>query len=115
MADFFTKALARPSEELELLGDKIVVRGLSMGELVELSRQKKGETPKDNLTLTCELIARCSFNKKTGKPLFEGIEPSKIPEINPGIYHALNDVVSRVNAAVAGNSKATGGEGSSSA
>lgn len=107
MADFLSKAVARNSETIELLGEQVEIRGLSIGELVEVTRPKKGEEAKDNVTLSCELISRCCY-RPDGKQL---IPEDKIPELRkfqPAVFNALNDAVTRVNGTIAGNSKATG-------
>jgi hypothetical protein len=116
MADFLAKARQRPTESLELLGYNIEVRGLSMREIVEITKVPKGTPAKDNLTLTCELIARCCYDKKTNKPLIGPEQIGEIPDaLGPALYNELSDVLNRVNGTPSGNSRATGGDDSSSA
>lgn len=106
MADFLSKAIsAHASEEIELLGTKIEVRGLSIGELVALTKSKKGEE-KDNVSLTSALIAACCFTKD-GSPLVPADKVEMIKLFPPTVFGALNDAVTRVNGVLPGNLRAT--------
>jgi hypothetical protein len=104
MADFLSKAKALNRETIELLGEKIEVRGISIGELVAISKPKKG-AERDSLDIAAELIAACCYRPDGSKLVPDA---AACREWAPVIFNELNAACERVNASVAGNSKATG-------
>jgi hypothetical protein len=104
MADILAKLKQRQSEKIVLHGVTIEVRGLSIGELMEVSKPKAGEKARDNQSLMADLIVLCCF--VGGKPLVADV--SEVWQFTPEVFKALNDAVTNVNGGASGNSKATG-------
>jgi hypothetical protein len=105
MGDFLKRVTRRPSELVEVDGTKIEVRGLSVGEMNNLRRKHKGDEDALGLAIIC---ASCLLD---GKPVFD---ETNINDVMPQYLGPLVSVVNKINGQDSGNSRATGGEGSSS-
>lgn len=104
MADFIAKAKKRPVETITVLGERIEVRGLSIGELMDLTKSSKGEPAPDNQKLAAALISLCCYGKDGNKII---PDPSVLDEFSPDVFRQLNEAVTRVNGGTRGNPKAT--------
>lgn len=94
----------RPVETVDIDGVKVTVRGLSIGELHALNKEKK-----DDVESSLDVVIACCVRS-------DGIPITQESALNfrPEVMRKLNDVVARVNGFDAGNLSATVGGGSSS-
>lgn len=109
MGDFLKAAKQSVSETIEVAGHKVIVRGLTTGELSAIAKGRE----KDHEGLTRDLIVACCFDA-AGKPLVPKERKAELDDIAPAWTRALQEAVARVNGFAPGNSSATDGEGSSS-
>lgn len=105
MGDFLSRVTQRPSETVEVAGEQIEVRGLSIGEMNRLRHKHKDDEDALGVAVLC---ASCFLD---GKPVFT---EQTIQDVMPEFLSPIGEAISRLNGNKSGNSKATGSDGSSS-